>query len=226
MGKGKKLGGVLNKIDKMIFLGHPNGQCRCTSSGEVMCDDIKAAPYFMMAYREGKRLTLKMSGGFNVDSLRDTAGFDRVMIIGLSLDQCSRVTETYPSIMCATTTTTMSRHFTTMAGPPLTRPAVTETRPAAGSDSLDQRPAPPFRTTVNGMLIWIVVSGAIGAILTACILVSLVNLHARINTHASCNDPPMFCRQLLLNMHGGDLISLPLVRENLQVYILLFAFTG
>ena len=65
------------------------GQCRCTSSGEVICTQITAAPYFTADYRLGRRLTIKTSPGFDTVSLADTIGFERVMVIGLSIEQCA-----------------------------------------------------------------------------------------------------------------------------------------
>ena len=157
-----------------------------------MCTADGVAPFFIDVYRSGKRLTIKTDPGFRVASLSDTIGFDRVMVIGLSREQCSSVSASFPSIMCITTTTTIYAHPVMNAGRGFQTSEPTTAEPQGGNtDQVQQSPAGSL-DALDAVIIWTAISGAIGAILTACILVSLVNLHARINTHARCNDPPMF----------------------------------
>ena len=176
-----------------------DGQCRCTSSGEVICAEIKTAPYFIEDYRPGKRLTIKTSPDFGIESLDDMIGFDRVLIMGLTKEQCRLVEREFPDVGCLKKSpsydpapSTIGGYFTAPnSGTWLHKTTDSKTQ-KDGNDEHKQRAAVASAQLLNGMLAWTVASGFIGAVMTACILVSLVNLHARINTHARCNDPPMF----------------------------------
>ena len=169
------------------------GQCRCTSSGEVICTQITAAPYFTADYRLGRRLTIKTSHGFDTVSLADTIGFERVMVIGLSIEQCASAMDDFPAVMCISETTSYRPPVVQSTHPSRRGPgAVAMVNEILRDAGPKHAPAMAPLAVLNGVIIWTVISGVIGAILTACILVSLVNLHARINTHARCNDPPMY----------------------------------
>ena len=175
------------------------GQCRCTSSGEVVCNEIRAAPYFLVNNRQDKRLTMKTTGNFDLDTLADTSGFARVMLMGLSDLECSRVEQDFPWILCVADSAIYAVPLTKALTPfkrgtdPIAtpRPMKYDHATQDDEDDDDDDEVVTFKT-LNVMIAWAVISGIVGAICTACILVSLVNLHARINTHAGSNDPPIY----------------------------------
>ena len=173
------------------------GQCSCTSSGTVLCKDVSEAPFFMTDNRAGLKLTITTrEADFDLTSLSDTVGFEKVMIDGLSTDLCSQTLVLFPWVRCL-----VSTRDTPMQ---TLRSEVTDAVTAASEE-----PLIASRTSLQSygtsMIVWTAIISIVGGILTCCILVSLVNLHARINSHARASDPPLFaiacclkCMALLL----------------------------
>jgi hypothetical protein len=182
-----------------------DGQCSCTSTDYVLCRDAHSAPFFSADRRNNKMLIIKTSGKFDMTSLRNTVGFASVLVVGTSSDQCSEMTLGFPWVRCMTTenTTPMMKIEATSG---LESDTVhVDTTAAHGEHSqplLDSSKTPGYDV---GMIVWTSLSTIFGGITTCCILVSLVNLHARINSHARANDPALFavagclkCMALLL----------------------------
>ena len=168
------------------------GQCSCSSSGFVLCKDADAAPFFAEVHRPGKKLTIKTTNDqFDMSSMTNTKGFERVIVMGLSADLCETLISTFPWARCLVndlgsskprvTVTSWTR--TTVSDPKDDVVAVEE--PLIGTKS-------SLKTYGTGMIVWTILSSIFGGIMTCCILVSLVNLHARINSHARSDDPPLF----------------------------------
>jgi len=192
------------------------GQCRCTLSGEVICTGVLAAPFFMLPQRYGKRLTLKTTRDFDASTLKDVAGFDRVMIIGMTESQCSMIMSKYPGVMCVQETTsyrqqpgarmrstnsptTSDRSDTSET---LTSEETRRTRGMATTVSQKEKGDKGYasKAKLNAMIGWNVVSGICGFVSSICVLVSLVNLHERINAYTACNDEPRFAVTCCLNI--------------------------
>jgi len=73
------LGGIVLTVDGGICGNR--SQCRCSSSGDIVCGNVAEAPYFAPIQRPGKRMTLKTTTDFDFATLTDTAGFDYVFLI-------------------------------------------------------------------------------------------------------------------------------------------------
>jgi len=187
------------------------GQCRCTNSGDVICAGVKSTPFFMEDLRAGMRMTLKATANFDVSTLVDAEGFDRVMIIGLTTAQCKLVDLEFPSVMCLTETpsykpatpnsaTSTISATSTKSSTTETNTGTTETAAAGDEDTMTtgiERSGLDDETTeseatLTGLIIYSALYGIFGFLLTMCVLVSLVNLHERINAYTACNDSPMF----------------------------------
>ena len=81
------------------------GQCSCTSSGTVLCKDVSEAPFFTTDNRAGLKLTITTrEADFDLTSLSDTVGFEKVMIDGLSTDLCSQTLVLFPWVRCLVST--------------------------------------------------------------------------------------------------------------------------
>ena len=168
-----------------------DGQCSCASSGAVLCKDVTSAPFFAVEYRKDKMLTLMTNDAvFDTTSLKDTVGFRKVIVAGLSSDRCREMTLMFPWSQCL-----MHAEST-----PMMRVTVTSWTRAdvegLGSLNVDDRELAigaghTSRGPSTAVIVWITLSTILAAILTCCILASLVNLHARINSHAHANDPAL-----------------------------------
>lgn len=182
------------------------GQCRCSATGDIICNEVEGAPFFKITLRHGNRLTIRTDNNFDIDTLRITEGFDRVLVIGPSLERCKSAEYDYPWVSCTTetgsyrptdgqlkttkeTSTWKSTQETSMAAEGSSRPA-TGDETTMGRGVKDQEKG--MGRGVLGLIIWNAVWGAAGLIMTCCILVSIVNLHERINLYTACNDNPMF----------------------------------
>ena len=156
------------------------GQCLCTNSGEIMCSGVSAAPVFAVSYRHGKRLTLELNDReFDMETLNSVLGFDSVFVVGLAPNLCVKMEKTYPHTLCVLTRTV---EFISTNTP--------RSAAAAAAESRTEGQTAP--STSKALVTWVVVSTLAGIVIISCILVSLVNLHARINTHARSADPPLF----------------------------------
>lgn len=148
-----------------------DGQCMCSNSGEVLCSGVAAAPTFAEEYKHGRRLTLELSDReFDMDTLNRAAGFDSVLVIGLPPNLCGLMEREYPFAVCLLPKTVE------FIGSTVDPPAAEE---STGSNN-------------KGLIAWVTITSIAGLVIITCILVSLVNLHARINTHARAEDPPLF----------------------------------
>jgi len=191
------------------------GQCRCTLSGEVICTGVLSAPFFMLPQRYGKRLTLKTSRDFDAATLRDVAGFDRVMIIGMTPTQCTMIMTKYPAVMCVKDTASYTPKPIGQTGSETSPPGGTltssdttesftnsETRPTGRMMTAGSRKENGYasKARLNAVIGWNVVTGVCGFVSSVCVLVSLVNLHERINAYTACNDQPRFAVTCCLNI--------------------------
>ena len=154
-----------------------DGQCKCTTTGEVMCELLTSAPSFTESQRHGRRLTITAKQGhfFDIASLAETKGFDRVFVAGLNTEQCVECMDLYDFVTCksvqpagvtVTTTLIVGSHESVKGN--------------AGSSGGSMLAA------------WVAIASIVGIIVVGCILVSLVNLHVRINAHSRSQDPPVF----------------------------------
>ena len=161
------------------------GQCVCTNSGEVLCSGVSTTPNFPSSYRQGRRLTLELDDReFDISSLTQAEGFDTVLILGLPGNLCDKTERLFPFAVCVLTRTvefivTNTEYVTERTS---RTPVTAEPRRAAQATSSSNK----------GLIAWVVVASIVGIVIVSCILVSLVNLHARINSHSRSQDPPLF----------------------------------
>lgn len=172
-------------------------QCRCSSRGEIICARVAEAPYFAPIQRPGKRMTMQTTTDFDFSTLSDTVGFDHVLLIGPSAEECLAATTGFPWVTCDLGSSTTERPILTTARPPqgstATRTPLTSNTSTAPRNATSEDDVPHSSTkNVTGLIAWAAVSGFLSLIATVCILVSLVNLHERINMYTACRDRPMF----------------------------------
>ena len=160
-----------------------DGQCACTASGEVLCESLDSAPTFAPTKRQGRRITITARKGhdFDIASLAETEGFDRVFVLGLNTEQCRDCMNLFDFVVCKAD----EPSIVAVTGNVLTSspdPASKEVSKVSGGGEGGSRL----------MTAWVAIASIVGIIVVSCILVSLVNLHVRINTHSRSQDPPVF----------------------------------
>jgi len=208
------LGGIVLTVEGSVC-GNKS-QCRCSSNGDIICANVAEAPYFAPAQREGKRLTLKMTRDFDFATLGDTAGFDNVFLIGPSDQECVAATTDFSWVTCEshkktsprpTLTTTLERWTSTTSTKGQTStPRQLHSTQLPRTTSMAQNGTAKERSLgkkVKALVSWAAVSGFFSLIGTCCILVSLVNLHERINSYTACRAKPMFavcCCMLVMGL--------------------------
>ena len=186
------------------------GQCTCTSSGVVLCEDSASAPFFTKEHRKDKSMTIVTSDGeFDIESIKDTSGFTSVLVLGLSSDHCGMMTSLFPWSRCTTAEDAAIVSGVTVTT--LTISAVVKTK--GNAESIHGPTTGSRHGYGTGMIVWTVLSTIIGGILTCCILVSLVNLHARINSHARANDPALCAIDCCLKCMALILLPLHLIAK-------------
>ena len=150
---------------------------------------------------------------FDLTTLDRTYGFEHVTLMGLDNVECMTVARDYPWIQCVvrdSTTVTPLNRPTTRTLPKTTMETTLDSRTRTepiGQDTTTSRSA---RTTGQGetvMSTWLIatltVTGVITLIVIGCILVSLVNLHERLNLRTRSNDDPahaIFCCKVCLGI--------------------------
>ena len=205
-------------------------QCNCFWNGIVRCNDLEATPVFPMAVRRDRELYLIVTEAFDMDSLKETLGFNYVEISGLNTDQCAVIWNDYPWIQClvnrqsttprskdiglrseindltAITTSTVkksSRFTERITAESVTRDADFITTVAPTSDEQKEGKAiPPAAYATPAWIIVVAVTAVTSLIvLSFCILVSLVNLHERINLRTRSDDAPIcaiYCCKVIM----------------------------
>ena len=197
-----------------------DGQCMCTYEGGVTCQLISSAPSFPLRVRSGRSLTVQATMDFDLSSMDVTYGFSSVTLLGMTYQQCIDVERDFPWVRCLSqghetmmAEELMSTDFASMETARRTDSVETELTSdtnaktsASGADTLETTITAEKDEVVTARLSpWAItglVTGGLGfTVLILCILVSLVNLHERLNLRTRSDDNAVFaiycCKALL-----------------------------
>ena len=207
------LGPLLLVMSTNAWICGDDGQCMCTYEGGVTCQEISSAPSFPLRVRSGRNLTVQATKDFDLSTLDDTYGFSKVTLLGMTYQQCLDVDRDFPWVLCLSqghetmmTEALLTTDFTSMETTRTDSKETTTSKiPRSGTNPIGTISDDNHETTTARMSPWAItglVTAGLGLfILILCILVSLVNLHERLNLRTRSDDNAVFavyCCKVLL----------------------------
>lgn len=173
-----------------------DGQCICDTDRSVACYDALSCPVFPVKVRYGRFLLLHVaSEKFDLASLEWSYGFEIVKLFGASHTQCKIAKSAFDWIHCTGTAVEFSSakpaendYDYSVSASKITMSKTTTTSKNGGHEHSDLKET----GGVNWLVIVVTIGGAIVAITMICMLVSLVNLHNRLNLRTRSEDDPSY----------------------------------
>lgn len=165
-----------------------DGQCICDSDRSVACYDAVRCPVFPVKARYGRVLLLHVADeNFDLTSLDWSYGFEIVKLFGASYGQCRFVNSAFHWIDCMPTASSQLPPVKTTKSKVVHSTSMHKMSTVTENDEHDDHESQVFRPP-NWLIIALAVGGAIVGIMIICMLVSLVNLHQRLNLRTRADD--------------------------------------